>query len=91
MTYYSTVIDGEIKTMWFWRKKTVSREKAFQKKEAQIQAIDRDTLKTIDKASKKIMEASKKTEKLNNFIEKEDGGVTELIFLATGGDRRSNR
>lgn len=50
-------------------------------KEAEIQAIRRDTFKKIDKSNKS-------TKKLINLIEK--SGITENIFEATGGKRRSS-
>lgn len=48
------------------------------KKEAEIQAIRKDTFKKIDKTSRS-------TQKLINLLDK---GVTENIFEATGGNRR---
>ena len=64
--------------MWFLNRR--KREKELADKEKQIQAIHRDTLKKID-------DASRSNAKVNNFIEK-NGGITEMIFLATGGGRR---
>lgn len=48
-------------------------------KEAQIQAIRKDTFKKIDKSNKS-------TQKLITLLETK--GVTENIFEATGGERR---
>lgn len=67
--------------MFFFRRKKGVTDDA--KKERQIQAIRKDTFKRIDRANKSI-------DKLTHMIDK-DMGVTELIFLATGGDNRHER
>lgn len=54
--------------------------KATDIKEAQIQAIRKDTFKKIDRSNKS-------TQKLINLLDAK--GVTENIFEATGGKRRS--
>lgn len=58
------------------------REAELDKKEAQIQAVHSDTLKKIDKYTKP-------TKKLNDYIEDRD--ITNLIFLASGGDHRRKK
>jgi hypothetical protein len=72
---------AEESNMWFFHRK--KREQQLRAKDAQVKAIHRDTLK-------KIGVAAKKTEKLNDLLE-ENEGITELIFLATGGERRIRR
>lgn len=62
------------------------RKRKFQEletKEKAIQAIRQETLKKVDAATSN-------TKKLNKLLDK-DGGVTQLIFLATGGDRRGKK
>lgn len=53
-------------------------------KEAVIQAIRKETLDQAKKTTKSVG-------KVNNLLEKERIGVTELIFYATGGERRSKK
>lgn len=74
--------------MWFHRNK--EREEQFRQQEAEIQAIHHDTLKKIDNYAKKIEKGTKEVKKLNDIMETQEG-ITELIFLATGGDRRSRK
>lgn len=66
--------------MWLFDRKKRQNEAA--RKEAVIQAIHAET-------DGKIEEATRATRKVNQFIEKQ-GGTTNLIFLATGGERRSH-
>ncbi len=63
-------------SMWFWS----SQKKQPDRRELEIQRLKKTTLEKID-------HATDATKQLNDKLEKE-GGVTELIFLATGGDRR---
>jgi hypothetical protein len=63
--------------MFFNRRKAKAEDEA---KERQIQEIRQETFQAIDAAHQSAT-------KLNQLLEK-DGGITELIFLATGGDRR---
>lgn len=64
--------------MWFIRRK--KQAAALAQKEAEIQAIRHETLEKLDTATQN-------TKQLNQAL-KTGGGVTELIFLATGGGRR---
>lgn len=66
--------------MWFARKRDSQRNK----KEAEIQAVRQETLRSIDKAIYA-------TSKVNDLLEDDKLGTTELIFLATGGEYRSKR
>jgi hypothetical protein len=72
----SLVLEIRSSSMFFNRKK----DKEYDRKEAQIQAIRQDTLKKIDKAQVS-------TSKVNELL-KEDLGITGMIFYATGGDKR---
>lgn len=65
---------------WFGSKKRKKQDAA---KEAEIQAIR-------EEVNDKIKEAAEKTEKVNKLLE-DKGGTTYLIFLATGGERRSGK
>lgn len=81
MMYSSTLPTNGANNMWFFgKRRNIAQSDA---KEAQIQAIRQETLGKID-------EAAKSTERLNKLLEK-DGGVTYMLFLATGGDRRNGR
>lgn len=51
------------------------------KQEQEIQAIRKDTLKRVDKATRSI-------DKLNDLLDDPNLGITGKIFLATGGGRR---
>lgn len=51
-------------------------------REAQIQALKKSTFKKIDKANKSA-------ERVNDLFEDRDIGITEMIFLATGGEKRN--
>lgn len=63
--------------MWLFKKR--KQLEYDRQREAAIQAYRKQTSDSIDKASES-------TEKLNKELE----STTYLIFLATGGDRRSN-
>lgn len=89
MTYYSSVIDERSNMSWFFRRKKIEVHQ--EQQEVQIQAMHHATLKKIDVASNKIGAATEKTRKLNELIEGEPGGITELIFAATGGDHRNKK
>ncbi len=67
--------------MFFFRKKRNKLSDA--QKEREIQAIREDMFETIDK----VVESA---DKVKQELEK-DGGVTELIFLATGGPYRGGK
>jgi hypothetical protein len=64
--------------MWLFGKK--KRDAELAAKEAEIQAIHQRTLD-------KIQTTADKTDRVNKLL-KDNKGVTELWFLATGGDRR---
>lgn len=72
------LIQAESASMWSFR--TRKHREALAHKEAQIQAVRKQTLKKIDAATTN-------TRKLNQVLD--DGGVTGLIWAATGGDRRA--
>lgn len=67
--------------MWWFKRRKAHDEIA--RKEALAQKINSDSIQ-------KLNEAVESTKKLNELLES-DGGVTQLIFLATGGDRRVKR
>lgn len=69
--------------LFFNRKKRV-REDA--KKNAEIQEIRQETVKAIENAHKQTKQLNKVLTKLD-----EQGGITHMIFLATGGDRRKKQ
>jgi len=68
MIYYARA--GEVDNMWFFHKK--SRDAEAKVKEAKIQALHSDTLKSINRLNVS-------TQKTNEELEK-DGGVTFRIF-----------
>lgn len=59
---------------------TKNRKKSEEQAEAEIQAVRQDTLGAAKNAAKQAR-------KVNKVLGKDDG-ITLLIFLATGGDRR---
>lgn len=61
--------------------KSKKRETEEGKKEAQIQAVRSQTLKSISRTKKT-------SNKLNELLEDNTLGTTGYIFFATGGDRR---
>lgn len=63
----------------FGRKKALNTPK-----EAEIQAIRQDMFDQVDKANKSI-------DKLTDLLDTKTIGVSEKIFLATGGDKRIKR
>lgn len=63
---------------WFGRKKQEAIEA---KKEAEFRRIH-------DANIRKNYHAAEQIDKVNKLIENGDMGITELVFLATGGDRR---
>lgn len=63
--------------MWFLRNSKSQKSPT----EEEIQAVRQDTLRQIDATTKSA-------KKLNDLIKKKDFGVTEMIFLASGGSRR---
>lgn len=62
------------------------RKQMEERKAAEFRAIHNDTVERINKAADKI-----ETYSIDKLLEKEDIGVTELIFLATGGANRIDR
>lgn len=68
--------------MFFLGKKNHIKEA---KREAQIQDIRKDMFRQIDKKMKPV-------DKLSKLLDnKEELGITEMIFLATGGNNRHGR
>lgn len=64
--------------------KSKKKEAEMARKEAKIQAVRQQTLKTIQKTAYT-------TNKLNDLLEDDTLGTTGFIFYATGGDLRSDR
>lgn len=82
MIYYShSLITGGVKMSFFRRKPSPNLDA---EKEAEVQAIRKDTFKRIDKASKKI-------DRLNTLLDDPNLGISGMIFLATGGDKRTQK
>lgn len=78
MTYLLISETRSRESMFFKSKK---KEAEMASKEAKIQAVRQQTLKTIQKTTYT-------TNKLNDLLEDDTLGTTGFIFYATGGDKR---
>lgn len=58
------------------------------KKEAEIQAVRRETFKQIDKRVQRLDDTN---QKMDELLDDKNFGVSGNIFLATGGDHRIQR
>lgn len=67
--------------MFFLKWKQKEREEKAAATEAEINRLQEETLKQINKAAEQ-------TNKVNQLIEDNPGGIVELLYYAMGNDRR---